>query len=160
MERTLCARVLSAMMQLYVLRGSRSLASVMLGSRGMYSVVSEGRSMKCVAVVHIPVELMRSEHAAHGAILHFRMVHITQVNLVNAVVLTMGEPEFHGHSVGHHTCCGASLTIRHCTGGDGYRHHQHQSYHHLFHCFIVLMVLHLFLFSLAKVSHFQEVGKG
>ena len=65
--------------------------------------------------------------------------HVVEVNLINRIVLVVGQIELIAHLVGQVQRMAACLGETHRLGGDGYRHHRHQSNHQSFHdhCFLV-----------------------
>ena len=96
-----------------------------------------------VAVAHLPPE---AEHVGAGIYVE----QVVEVNLIHCLILCCCQSELVGHLVRKIKGLVACGVVRHCCGGDGYRHHYHQG-HHLLHVFYVLMVELFFLISNAKV---------
>ncbi len=106
-----------------------------------------------VAVADIPPE---SEHVGAGIYVE----QVVEVNLIHCLILCCCQSELVGHLVRKIKGLVACGVVRHCCGGDGYRHHHHQGHqtigpHHRFlHVFYVLMVellLSYLSFCTAKV---------
>ena len=96
-----------------------------------------------VAVAHLPPE---AEHVGAGIYVE----QVVEVDLIHCLILCCCQSELVGHLVRKIKGLVACGVVRHCCGGDGYRHHHHQG-HHLLHVFYVLMVELFFLISGAKV---------
>ena len=96
-----------------------------------------------VAVANFPP---KTEHVGAGIYVE----QVVEVNLIHCLILCCCQSELVGHLVRKIKGLVACGVVRHCCGGDGYRHHYHQG-HHLLHVFYVLMVELFFLISNAKV---------
>ena len=99
-----------------------------------------------VAVANLPP---KSEHVGAGIYIE----QVVEVDLIHCLILCCCQSELVGHLVCQEERLVACGVVRHCCGGDGYRHHHHQG-HHLLHVFYVLMVellVSYLLFSTAKV---------
>ena len=99
-----------------------------------------------VAVANFPPE---AEHVGAGIYVE----QVVEVDLIHCLILCCCQSELVGHLVCQEESLVACGVVRHCCGGDGYRHHHHQG-HHLLHVFYVLMVellLSYLSFCTAKV---------
>ena len=85
-----------------------------------------------VAVANFPPE---AEHVGAGIYVE----QVVEVDLIHCLILCCCQSELVGHLVRKIKGLVACGVVRHCCGGDGYRHHHHQG-HHLLHVFYVLMV--------------------
>ena len=100
-----------------------------------------------VAVANFPP---KSEHVGAGIYVE----QVVEVNLIHCLILCCCQSELVGHLVRKIEGLVACGVVRHCCGGDGYRHHRHQGHqtigpHHRFlHVFYVLMVELLAVLSL------------
>ena len=95
-----------------------------------------------VAVAYFPPE---SEHVGAGIYVE----QVVEVDLIHCLILCCCQSELVGHLVRKIKGLVACGVVRHCCGGDGYRHHHHQG-HHLLHVFYVLMVELFFPFLTGK----------
>ena len=85
-----------------------------------------------VAVANFPP---KTEHVGAGIYVE----QVVEVDLIHCLILCCCQSELVGHLVRKIKGLVACGVVRHCCGGDGYRHHHHQG-HHLLHVFYVLMV--------------------
>ena len=95
-----------------------------------------------VAVANLPPE---AEHVGAGIYVE----QVVEVDLIHCLILCCCQSELVGHLVCQEERLVACGVVRHCCGGDGYRHHHHQG-HHLLHVFYVLMVELFFPFLTGK----------
>ena len=98
-----------------------------------------------VAVANFPP---KTEHVGAGIYVE----QVIEIDLIHCLILYCCQSELVGHLVRKIKGLVACGVVRHCCGGDGYRHHHHQG-HHLLHVFYVLMVellLSYLSFSTAK----------
>ena len=82
-----------------------------------------------VAVANLPP---KSEHVGAGIYIE----QVVEVDLIHCLILCCCQSELVGHLVCQEEGLVACGVVRHCCGGDGYRHHHHQG-HHLLHVFYV-----------------------
>ena len=85
-----------------------------------------------VAVANFPP---KTEHVGAGIYVE----QVIEIDLIHCLILCCCQSELVGHLVRKIKGLVSCGVVRHCCGGDGYRHHHHQG-HHLFHVFYVLMV--------------------
>lgn len=82
--------------------------------------------------VHVLFKLAGRQDMSEGAVFGNGVVDKTEVDVKDFAALAVGEPELHGHAVGHQPCLSVGVPAAHCISSDGYRHQQ--CYHHvLFH---------------------------
>ena len=104
-----------------------------------------------VAVTHLPPG---TEHVGAG----IEVEQVVEVDLIHCLILCCCQSELVGHLVRKIKGLVACGVVRHCCGGDGYRHHHHLGHqtigpHHRFlHVFYVLMVELFFAFLTGKGS--------
>ena len=82
-----------------------------------------------VAVANFPP---KTEHVGAGIYVE----QVIEIDLIHCLILCCCQSELVGHLVCQEERLVACGVVRHCCGGDGYRHHHHQG-HHLLHVFYV-----------------------
>jgi len=82
-----------------------------------------------VAVANFPP---KTEHVGAGIYVE----QVIEIDFIHCLILCCCQSELVGHLVGKEEGLVACGVVRHCCGGDGYRHHHHQG-HHLLHSRIV-----------------------
>ena len=95
-----------------------------------------------VAITNLPP---KAKHVGAGIYVE----QVIEIDLIHCLILCRCQSEFVGHLVCQEEGLVACGVVRHCCGGDGYRHHHHQG-HHLLHVFYVLMVELFFPFLEGK----------
>ena len=108
---------------------------------------------------HVFVILMGGKHHCHPPVLCYRPVSILEIDVINFMILAVGEPEFVGHLVCHHACKNSCFTVCHCVCRDNYRHH-YSNYQVPFHNHIFLMGYTFCSFLMAKIRQIAGIYKG
>jgi hypothetical protein len=96
-----------------------------VGSRCRTVVWSHGVrswSVEQVTVVYILLILTYTQYAVECAIFPHWVVDISQVDVKDLMVLTVGQTEFVSHLVCDITCHDAGFSKTHCVSRDDYRH--------------------------------------